>query len=81
MFMILLQAVGGISRTTYESAMARVSSERQQRQKVYAEYQKIHKDLSHKLDRRVKERSTRPVVKPKQSGQGQYPAFFYTSVK
>ncbi|KAG7326729.1 hypothetical protein KOW79_010130 [Hemibagrus wyckioides] len=64
-------AAGGISWTTYESAMAHVSSERQQRQKVYAEYRKIHKDLSQKLDRRVKERSTRPVVKPKQSGQVQ----------
>ncbi|KAK3574187.1 hypothetical protein QTP86_004413 [Hemibagrus guttatus] len=62
-------AVGGISRTTYESAMAHVLSERQQRQRIYSKYRKMHKDLSQKLDRRVKDRSTRPVVKPKQSGQ------------
>ncbi|MCI4375089.1 hypothetical protein PGIGA_G00105110 [Pangasianodon gigas] len=61
-------AVGGLSKTTFDSAMARVVSERQQRQRECAEYRKMQKVLSQNLDRRVKERSTRPVAKPKQSG-------------
>ncbi|KAB5583866.1 hypothetical protein PHYPO_G00100700 [Pangasianodon hypophthalmus] len=61
-------AVGGLSKTTFDSALARVVSERQQRQRECTEYRKMQKDLSQNLDRRVKERSTRPVAKPKQSG-------------
>ncbi|XP_027002759.2 cilium assembly protein DZIP1 isoform X5 [Tachysurus fulvidraco] len=62
-------AVGGISRSTYESTMARVVSERQQRQKEYAEYRKIHKYLHQNLDKLVKERQTQPIIKPSQPVQ------------
>ncbi|KAM9483720.1 cilium assembly protein DZIP1 isoform 1-T7 [Clarias gariepinus] len=60
-------AVDGISKTEYKTAMVYVLSERQQRQRDYAEYQKIQKFLRKNLDIRVKERSTRTIAKPKQS--------------
>ncbi|XP_053540036.1 cilium assembly protein DZIP1 [Ictalurus punctatus] len=61
--------VDGLSKTTYEAAMAHVVSVRQQRQREYAKYCKMQKDLIQNLDRRVKERTTQPVSKTKQSGQ------------
>ncbi|XP_060724478.1 cilium assembly protein DZIP1 isoform X2 [Tachysurus vachellii] len=61
-------AVGGISRATYENAMAHVVSERQQSQKEYAEYRNIHKYLRQNLDKLVKERQTQPI-KPSQPVQ------------
>lgn len=76
MFMVSLQTVDGLSKTTYEAAMAHVVSVRQQRQREYAKYCKMQKDLIQNLDRRVKERTTQPVSKTKQSGQGQHSAFW-----
>ncbi|KAF5899333.1 zinc finger protein DZIP1 isoform X1, partial [Clarias magur] len=64
-------AADGLSKREYKSAMVYVLSERQQRQREYAEYQKIQKFLRKNLDKRVKERSTRTITKPKQSGQVQ----------
>ncbi|KAI5613499.1 zinc finger protein Dzip1 isoform 1, partial [Silurus asotus] len=57
--------VVGLSKTTFESAMARLASDRRQGR----EYAKVRNDLIQKLEKRLKDRCSSPAAKSKLSEQ------------
>ncbi|KAL0190387.1 hypothetical protein M9458_013085, partial [Cirrhinus mrigala] len=59
----------GLSKGAYKSTMNQVITDRQKRQQEDPVYRRALKETSHKLEQRVKERSTEQPAKHKQHEQ------------
>lgn len=67
----VVQGVSGLSKGAFKSTMIQVITDRQKRQEEDPVYRRALKEISHKLEQRVKERNTEQPAKPKQHEQGQ----------
>lgn len=66
-----VQGVSGLSKGVFKSTMTQVITDRQKRQEEDPAYRRALKEISHKLEQRVKERNTEQPARPKQHEQGQ----------
>uniref|UniRef100_A0A671RXM7 Cilium assembly protein DZIP1 n=1 Tax=Sinocyclocheilus anshuiensis TaxID=1608454 RepID=A0A671RXM7_9TELE len=64
-----IKGVSGLSEGAFKSTMTQVFTDRQKRQEEDPAYRRALKEISHKLEQRVKERNTEQPAKPKQHEQ------------
>ncbi|XP_016423455.1 zinc finger protein Dzip1-like [Sinocyclocheilus rhinocerous] len=64
-----IKGVSGLSEGTFKSTMTQVITDRQKRQEEDPACRRALKEISHKLEQRVKERNTEQPAKPKQHEQ------------
>lgn len=64
-----IKGITGLSKGAYKSAVAQITSERQNKQEEDPAYRRAQKEISRKLEQRVKERNTEEPAKPKQLEQ------------
>uniref|UniRef100_A0A8C2B0E4 Cilium assembly protein DZIP1 n=1 Tax=Cyprinus carpio TaxID=7962 RepID=A0A8C2B0E4_CYPCA len=64
-----IKGVSGLSKGAFKSTMIQVITDRQKRQEEDPPYRRALKEISHKLEQRVKERNTEQPAKPKQHEQ------------
>ncbi|XP_065149815.1 cilium assembly protein DZIP1 isoform X2 [Paramisgurnus dabryanus] len=64
-----IKGVTGLSNGAYKSAMAQITSDRQNKQEEDPAYRRTQKEISRKLEHRVQERNTEEPAKPKQLEQ------------
>ncbi|KAA0713353.1 Zinc finger protein [Triplophysa tibetana] len=64
-----IKGVTGLSKGAYKSAMAQINSERQNKEEEDPAYRGAQKEISRKLEQRVKERNSEEPIKPKQLEQ------------
>uniref|UniRef100_A0A8C1SUW9 Cilium assembly protein DZIP1 n=1 Tax=Cyprinus carpio TaxID=7962 RepID=A0A8C1SUW9_CYPCA len=64
-----ISGVSGLSKGVYKNTLSQVITDRQKRQEEDPVYRRALKEISHKLEQRVKERNTEQPAKPKQHEQ------------
>ncbi|XP_057194842.1 cilium assembly protein DZIP1 isoform X2 [Triplophysa rosa] len=64
-----IKGVTGLSKGAYKSAMAQITSDRQNKEEEDPAYRRAQKEISRKLEQRLKERNTEEPAKPKQLEQ------------
>ncbi|NP_001299827.1 cilium assembly protein DZIP1 isoform 1 [Danio rerio] len=60
-----IKGVSGLSKNLYKSSMTQIISDRRKKLEEDPVYRRALKEISHKLEQRVKERNTEQPVKPK----------------
>lgn len=60
-----IKGVSGLSKGLYKSSMTQIITDRRKRLEEDPVYRRAQKEISHKLEQRVKERNTEQPIKPK----------------